>query len=103
MRDARITIAGKPALNPRKAELKDGVLVLTFKPWSEDAKIMEAWFASARTPGDDYERKVLVEFDRHRRIRLLRAFPSACRTGEDEIGRERIVFEVHYSDLERIP
>lgn len=103
MHDARITIAGEPALNPRKTELRDGKLVLLLKPWSDEAKIMEAWFKIARTPGEDFRRNVLVEFSERKRFRLLKAYPSVRRNVEDGIGRERIEYVIFYGELEKIP
>ncbi len=44
--DVRIMIANTLILNPRKAELRDGALVLRFRPGTEDAHTMEAWFVT---------------------------------------------------------
>lgn len=101
MHDARIIIAGTIILNPRKAELGTR-LVLRFKLRSDDEQAMEAWFASARTPGEDFKREVVVEFGRRRRVRLTDAYPSIRRSVQDQIGRERVEYVVLYSGKEDI-
>jgi len=101
MHDARVVIADTLVLSPRKTELS-ATLVLWFKPRSEDAHAMEAWFASARTPGDDFKREVKVEFGKRRRVRLADAYPSIRRTVTDQIGRERVEYVVRYSDREDV-
>ena len=101
MHDARIIIAGTIILNPRGAELGT-TLVLRFKPGSEDAEAMEAWFTAARTPGDDFKREVVVEHRKRHAVKLHDAYPSIRRKAVDQIGRERVEYVVRFSGREDV-
>jgi len=98
---ARLTIGGDLVVNPRRAVL-DGKLTVRFKPNSEDLKIMDSWFAAARTPGEKFKREVLVEFEKRKRFRLHEAYPSIRRIVRDQIERERVEFVVRFTGKEKL-